>query len=165
MTVNVGREAVLECRVNHLGRYKVGWMKAKDQTILALHQRVITHNNRVSVDHEGNKIWKLKIRSVEEEDGGCYMCQVNTENMMKQLGCIDVLIPPDIDDLRTSSDVFVNEGDDAMLECSANGHPRPKITWLREDKAKFPVYDPRLSNRTRRNMGKSRVVPKVPPLP
>ena len=33
ITVNVGREAVLECPVNHLGKYKVGWLKAKDQTI------------------------------------------------------------------------------------------------------------------------------------
>ncbi len=55
VTVNVGREAVLECRVNHLGRYKVGWLKAQDQTILALHKRVITHNSRIDVDHEENR--------------------------------------------------------------------------------------------------------------
>ncbi len=175
VTVNVGREAVLECRVNHLGRYKVGWLKAKDQTILALHKRVITHNPRIVVDHEENRyvpdqqrttlnklptevrrrnfvnehrlsihvgakrartgmqyvhlpaefsilhttvggwvrgtlvpankqgfmyslffflisrVWKLKIRPVKEEDRGCYMCQINTEEMKKQIGCIDVL--------------------------------------------------------------------------
>ena len=55
ITVNVGREAILECRVNHLGKYKVGWLKAKDQTILALHKRVITHNGRIDVDHEENR--------------------------------------------------------------------------------------------------------------
>ncbi len=33
----------------------------------------------------------LKIRGVKEEDRGCYMCQINTEEMMKQIGCIDVL--------------------------------------------------------------------------
>ena len=91
VTVNVGREAVLECPVNHLGHYKVGWLKAKDQTILALHHRVITHNNRFDVDHDENRIWKLKIRSVQESDAGCYMCQINTEIMKKQVGCIDVL--------------------------------------------------------------------------
>ena len=73
VTVNVGREAVLECHVNNLGQYKVwralvpilktykalrqvGWLKAADQTILALHKRVITHNNRVSVSHEDNRV-------------------------------------------------------------------------------------------------------------
>ena len=63
---------------------KVGWLKAKDQTILALHTRVITHNNRFIVDHEDNRIWKLKIRSVQKSDAGCYMCQINTEKMAKR---------------------------------------------------------------------------------
>ena len=76
VTVNVGREAVLECHVNNLRQYKVGylpcckilsflstlppgqvgWLKAGDQTILALHKRVITHNARVSVSHEDNRV-------------------------------------------------------------------------------------------------------------
>ena len=70
---------------------QVGWLKAKDQTILALHHRVITHNERFGVDHDDNRIWKLKIRSVSKSDAGCYMCQINTETMKKQVGCIDVL--------------------------------------------------------------------------
>nr|XP_040572511.1 lachesin-like [Lepeophtheirus salmonis] len=150
ITVHVGREAVLECLVSHLGRYKVGWLKAKDQTILALHKRVITHNTRIDVDHEDNRIWKLKIRHVQESDRGCYMCQINTEEMKKQVGCIDVLIPPDIDDLKTSSDVIVNEGDDAHLLCKANGHPKPEIVWLREDKKTFTIHDPH-RNATKRH--------------
>ena len=35
---------------------QVGWLKAGDQTILALHKRVITHNNRIAVTHEDNKV-------------------------------------------------------------------------------------------------------------
>ena len=102
----------------------MGWLKAKDQTILALHKRVITHNARIDVDHEEDRsvgrlaalnelrlgmgrlyrtnesmiptsndrrIWQLKIRQVQESDRGCYMCQINTEEMKKQIGCIDVL--------------------------------------------------------------------------
>ena len=34
---------------------QVGWLKAKDQTILALHKRVITHNARIDVDHEEDR--------------------------------------------------------------------------------------------------------------
>jgi len=70
---------------------QVGWLKAQDQTILALHNRVITHNQRVHVDHEEKRAWKLRIRDVEESDRGCYMCQINTKEMKKQIGCIDVL--------------------------------------------------------------------------
>ena len=100
------------------------------------------------------------------------MCQINTEEMKKQIGCIDVLsnitslivtikgytigpvilkviirfinihvVPPDIDDVGTSSDVIVNENDDAKLVCKAYGHPTPVIKWLREDKKNFSVYD------------------------
>ena len=34
---------------------QVGWLKARDQTILALHKRVITHNARIDVDHEEDR--------------------------------------------------------------------------------------------------------------
>jgi len=137
VTVNVGREAVMECKVNNLRSYKVGWLKAGDQTILALHKRVITHNTRVSVSHEDSKIWKLHLRNVVEADRGCYMCQINTEQMKQQLGCLDVNVPPDIDYLQTSKDVVVQEGDNVTLTCRASGHPRPTITWRREDGSKI----------------------------
>ena len=52
-------------------------------------------------------------------------------------------VPPDIDDRQTSSDVIVNENDDATLICKADGHPRPWISWLREDRKKFTVYESR----------------------
>ena len=50
-------------------------------------------------------------------------------------------VPPEIDDLKTSSDVHVNEGDEANLECRANGHPKPEVRWLREDRSNFTIYD------------------------
>ncbi|KAJ8918063.1 hypothetical protein NQ315_011520 [Exocentrus adspersus] len=91
VTVPLGREAVLSCAVTDLGPYKVGWMKADDQTILALHTRVITHNPRITVGHDDNLMtWQLRIRQLKESDRGCYMCQINTGEMKKQFGCIDV---------------------------------------------------------------------------
>ncbi|KAH0812525.1 hypothetical protein GEV33_010261 [Tenebrio molitor] len=69
----------------------VGWMKADDQTILSLHTRVITHNPRISVTHDDSlRTWQLRIRQLKESDRGCYMCQINTGEMKKQLGCVDV---------------------------------------------------------------------------
>nr|CAH7744631.1 unnamed protein product [Callosobruchus chinensis] len=66
-------------------------MKADDQTILALHTRVITHNPRITVSHDDNlNTWQLRIRQLKESDRGCYMCQINTGEMKKQIGCIDV---------------------------------------------------------------------------
>ena len=46
--------------------FQVGWLKAKDQTILALHHRVITHNERFGVDHDDNRyeLKHIKIQNV-----------------------------------------------------------------------------------------------------
>ncbi|XP_021917690.1 lachesin-like, partial [Zootermopsis nevadensis] len=90
LTTPVGREAVLSCTVDHLGKYKVGWLKAEDQTILTLHNKVVTHNSRISVTHDNHRTWQLHIRQVKESDRGCYMCQINTNVMKKQVGCVDV---------------------------------------------------------------------------
>ncbi|KAJ9600124.1 hypothetical protein L9F63_009581, partial [Diploptera punctata] len=65
-------------------------MKAEDQTILALHNKVVTHNARISVTHDNHRTWQLHIRQVKESDRGCYMCQINTSIMKKQVGCVDV---------------------------------------------------------------------------
>ena len=62
------------------------------------------------------------------------MCQINTEQMKQQNGCLDVNVPPDIDYLKTSKDVVVQEGENVTLVCSASGHPTPRITWRREDR-------------------------------
>ena len=43
--------------------FQVGWLTAKGQTILALHHRVITHNSRIDVDHDGNR-YDLKQSSI-----------------------------------------------------------------------------------------------------
>ena len=77
--------------------WQVGWLRADDQTILSLHRKVVTHNPRVTVTHDESRTWNLHIRQVRESDQGCYMCQINTAQMKKQLGCIQVqgTIKPD----------------------------------------------------------------------
>lgn len=69
----------------------MGWLKVSDQTILTLHKRVITHNSRIRVTHDEQRTWNLLIKNVQPEDEGCYMCQINTAVMKKELGCISVL--------------------------------------------------------------------------
>lgn len=69
---------------------KVGWLRAADQTVLALQDRVVTHNARISVSHENYVTWRLRIKQLRETDKACYMCQINSSPMKKQIGCIDV---------------------------------------------------------------------------
>jgi hypothetical protein len=69
---------------------QVGWLKAEDQTVLSLHNKVVTQNSRISVTHDSHRTWQLHIRQVKESDRGCYMCQINTSVMKKQVVCVDV---------------------------------------------------------------------------
>lgn len=133
VTAPVGRDAVLSCYVEHLADYKVGWMRASDHAVLALQGKVVTQNSRYSVIHGESGVWSLKIQNVRETDRGCYYCQINTQPLKKQSGCIDVHLPPDISDKDSSTDLTIHEFQDARLFCSATGHPTPKILFRRDD--------------------------------
>lgn len=50
----------------------------------------MTHNARITITHEDFYTWRLRIKQLRETDRGCYMCQINTLQMKKQVGCIDV---------------------------------------------------------------------------
>ncbi|KAK0079050.1 hypothetical protein PV325_001790, partial [Microctonus aethiopoides] len=43
------------------------------------------------------------------------------------------ILPPDIIDHETSTDMVVREGSNVTFRCSATGSPAPNITWRRED--------------------------------
>ncbi|XP_054710521.1 lachesin-like [Uloborus diversus] len=139
VTIAAGREVVLPCVVNNLERYKVAWIHTDKHTLLTLHDKVITRNNRYSISHNGYRTWWLNIKDVEESDKGEYMCQINTSPMKSQSGYLDVVVPPKIDEDYTSSDTEVREGGDISLRCRASGSPYPKIKWRREDQKDIPA--------------------------
>ena len=132
-TMVAGREAVLTCHVTHLGSYKVAWVRVDTQTILTIHNSIITRNQRVSLSHREHKEWKLHIADVKEEDRGWYMCQVNTDPMRSRRGYLEVHVPPSIIDSKTTNDLIVREKERVNLTCEASGYPSPQILWRRED--------------------------------
>ncbi|KAK4872188.1 hypothetical protein RN001_016312 [Aquatica leii] len=133
LTVPVGRDAVFRCLVQHLGGYRVGWVKVDTKAIQAIHHNLITHNPRVSISHSNHVVWNLHIRGVQEEDGGVYMCQINTDPMLSQTGTLKVVVSPDFVFDETSGDILVGEGASTFLTCKATGRPSPRIEWRRED--------------------------------
>ncbi|GLV34373.1 Dpr-interacting protein alpha [Carabus blaptoides fortunei] len=127
----------------------VGWVKADTKAIQAIHDHVITHNSRVSVSHGDHSTWNLHIRSVQEEDRGQYMCQINTDPMKSQkpfvclkVGYLDVVVPPDFINEETSGDVMIPEGGTIKLTCRARGYPVPHVLWRREDGSDIIVREP-----------------------
>ncbi|XP_051175236.1 lachesin-like [Leptopilina boulardi] len=132
LTVSVGREAIFECIVENLGPYKVAWLRVDTQTILTIATHVITKNHRIVVTHSGHRTWSLHIKDTKETDRGWYMCQVNTDPMSSITGFLEVVVPPDILDYPTSTDMIVREGSNVTLRCAATGIPEPTVTWRRE---------------------------------
>ncbi|XP_015113254.1 opioid-binding protein/cell adhesion molecule homolog [Diachasma alloeum] len=139
VTAPVGRDAVLECVVEHLSNYKVAWLQVNTQTILTIAIHVITKNHRIAVTHSDHRAWYLHIKDVKESDQGDYMCQINTDPMLSQVGHLKVVVPPDILDYPTSTDMVVREGSNVSLRCEATGSPAPNIIWKRESGEKIAL--------------------------
>ncbi|XP_017859971.1 PREDICTED: lachesin [Drosophila arizonae] len=117
-------------------------MHFEQSAILTVHNHVITRNPRISVTHDKHdkhRTWFLHINNVQEEDMGRYMCQINTVTAKTQYGFVKVVVPPNIDDALTSSDVIVREGDNVTLRCKAKGSPEPSIKWKRDDNHKIVI--------------------------
>ncbi|CAG9862810.1 unnamed protein product [Phyllotreta striolata] len=133
-TVTQGRDVYFTCVVNHLGSYKVAWIKSDTKAILAIHTHMVAQNPRLSVTHNGHNTWKLHVANVQKNDTGTYMCQINTDPMRSQMGNLEVVLSPDI--LTDNEANEVNEaleGGTINLKCKAIGVPEPTITWRRED--------------------------------
>ncbi|XP_017064313.1 LOW QUALITY PROTEIN: hemicentin-1 [Drosophila eugracilis] len=139
VTVPVSREAILQCVVDNLQTYKIAWLRVDTQTILTIQNHVITKNHRMSITHAEKRAWILRIRDVKESDKGWYMCQINTDPMKSQVGYLDVVVPPDILDYPTSTDMVIREGSNVTLKCAATGSPTPTITWRREGGELIPL--------------------------
>ncbi|RZF45861.1 hypothetical protein LSTR_LSTR010817 [Laodelphax striatellus] len=134
-TVTQGRDVSFTCVVNHLGTYKVAWIKSDSKAILAIHTHLVAHNNRLSVTHNGHNTWKLHVSNVQKNDSGTYMCQINTDPMRSQMGNLEVLIPPDIINEDLTDALAAPEGGSVKLRCRATGIPEPTVVWRREDSA------------------------------
>ena len=56
---------------------------------------------------------------MQRNDSGHYMCQINTEPMVSQIGMLEVVEAPDILYNETSNDTITMEGASVSLKCEA----------------------------------------------
>ena len=54
---------------------QVAWVRVDTQTILTIHMKTISRNPRIGLSHNSHRHWYLRLRDVEAEDRGWYMCK------------------------------------------------------------------------------------------
>ncbi|GBP52072.1 Zwei Ig domain protein zig-8 [Eumeta japonica] len=72
--------------------FSVAWIHIDRQMILTIHRHVITRLARFSVSHDNAMTWLLHVSQVQQEDRGYYMCQVNTNPMISQVGYLQMVL-------------------------------------------------------------------------
>jgi len=78
-------------RLNTCPCSQVAWIHVGRQMLLTVHKHVVVKVPRFSVSHDNQKTWLLHISSVQQDDRGYYMCQVNTNPMISQVGFLQVV--------------------------------------------------------------------------
>ncbi|CAG7825379.1 unnamed protein product [Allacma fusca] len=81
ITVQMGTDVFLSCRVNRLGDKVVSWMKKDDKGIpKLLTYGLITYSSdsRQSPHFEKPNNWQLRLNAVQRTDAGSYQCQMST---------------------------------------------------------------------------------------
>lgn len=59
--------------------------------ILTIHRHVIARIPRFGITYDSQKTWLLHVKGAQPEDRGYYMCQVNTNPMISQVGYLQVV--------------------------------------------------------------------------
>lgn len=77
--------------ISPLYRLQVAFIHLDRQMILTIHNHVITRIPRFEMAHDKHHTWNLMVRNVQKEDKGHYMCQINTDPMLSNVGYLNVV--------------------------------------------------------------------------
>lgn len=82
----------------------------------------------------------IQLQNLTAKDTGKYRCQINLDlsNSVGKETDLQVTRPPVILD-STETNFRVKEGEAVTLFCSADGYPRPEITWRRNNDELMPT--------------------------
>ncbi|KAK3862557.1 hypothetical protein Pcinc_031593 [Petrolisthes cinctipes] len=152
ITAILGESVILNCQVSDPKiAYIIQWKKQHHKIPIYIwyegYDPHVEENykgraSRVSPDTTKFGLASLNLTSVREDDQGWYECKVF---YLDRTGAadngtwvhLDVHAPPRF--TTTPEDVtYVNIGDSIILNCEAEGTPKPEIFWFREDKSVEP---------------------------
>lgn len=69
---------------------KVSWYRLDSQQVLTIKDQVVTKNPRIKVKQD-DQSWLLFIKNVTLEDNGYYLCKINTDVPISQIGFLNVI--------------------------------------------------------------------------
>ncbi|XP_043245919.1 protein amalgam-like [Amphibalanus amphitrite] len=127
-TVKKGGTVVLPCAIQDLSDMSVIWWRQK--LALSLRNLVLRDQSRLSLLDGYN----LQIRQARPSDAGVYTCAVAlSDRDLEQTQTLDVQYGPFIRTVPEAGQLIVQEGNNATLECSARGNPKPRVRWRKKD--------------------------------
>ncbi|CAN0028370.1 peroxidasin homolog isoform X1 [Lampetra fluviatilis] len=133
--VTLGNVVYFTCRAEGNPKPDIIWLHNNDEIDMSM--------ERMNLLEDGT----LMIKDTQESDQGVYQCmaknlagEVKTQEVL--LRYFGVAARPSFVIQPQNTEVLV--GESVTLECSATGHPQPRITWTRGDGGLLPS-DPRFA--------------------
>ncbi|XP_042221618.1 uncharacterized protein LOC121866087, partial [Homarus americanus] len=133
ITAQLGKTAVLNCRIKYLGGKTVSWMRSRDLHLLTVGRFTYTSDDRFrSVHQPGSEDWLLKIHYAQHRDAGAYECQISTTPPMSKVVWLTVVEA--VTRVLGGPDLYINSGSTINLTCVVNHSPEPPpyIFWYHE---------------------------------
>lgn len=122
--VLIGSMVVFPCKVENLGSNVVLWKRGFTH-VLFTGTIQVDRDPSISLLTDNS----LKIRSVMPEHSGTYICSVRSSPPMELEHFLEVLVPPKVKPIPPDGQIVAKKDDSVTLECLAEGHPSPMITW------------------------------------
>uniref|UniRef100_A0A8C1K3P7 Hemicentin-1 n=1 Tax=Cyprinus carpio TaxID=7962 RepID=A0A8C1K3P7_CYPCA len=117
LLIGLGQTTILECRVTGVPHPDVLWYKGQLPSAV------------LSMDPQQGT---LSIQQTRDTDAGEYTCvAINSAGSAQGYITLDVGSAPQF--TRKPSDLSADIGTNITLPCHAQGHPKPQLSWRRED--------------------------------
>ncbi|KAF7997951.1 hypothetical protein HCN44_009349 [Aphidius gifuensis] len=136
VTVQLGAQIHLHCRVENMQKRTVSWVRRRGEEMHLLTFGVHTYSSdsRFSLDYQMPNDWRLLLRSATERDAGVYECQVSVHPPLTRTVYLSVSVPRvEIVDEHgaTAGDKFYKAGSTIELKCVVSKVPHPSgyVTW------------------------------------
>ncbi|EFX77203.1 hypothetical protein DAPPUDRAFT_54448, partial [Daphnia pulex] len=117
ISVQVGSNAVLPCRVRQAGNRSVSWVRKGDGHLLAVGDDTFINDGRFQAQRiASSDTWTLQIRSVQLSDAGDYECQVSS-NEPKISRVVHLRAVEPVVNIKGAPDMYVKNGSPVTLHC------------------------------------------------